>query len=61
MQIRIGYQLSYESPQPTPMILTLNVRSRRDHGPGRDRTIGGVALTRASGRVPHEYAFRLWL
>ncbi|MGA7119300.1 MAG: transglutaminase family protein, partial [Polyangiaceae bacterium] len=29
MQIRIGYQLSYECPQPTPMILTLNVHFSR--------------------------------
>jgi hypothetical protein len=25
MQIRVGYELNYEFPQPTPMILTLNV------------------------------------
>ncbi len=25
MQIRIGYELIYQCPQPTPMILTLNV------------------------------------
>ncbi len=29
MQIRIGYELSYECPQPTPMILTLNVHFSR--------------------------------
>ena len=25
MKIRIGYELIYDCPQPTPMILTLNV------------------------------------
>ena len=25
MYIRIGYELIYDCPQPTPMILTLNV------------------------------------
>jgi transglutaminase-like putative cysteine protease len=29
MQIRIGYELTYECPQPTPMILTLNVHFNR--------------------------------
>jgi transglutaminase-like putative cysteine protease len=29
MQIRIGYELSYECPQPTPMILMLNVHFSR--------------------------------
>ncbi len=29
MQIRVGYELIYECPQPTPMILTLNVHSSR--------------------------------
>jgi transglutaminase-like putative cysteine protease len=29
MQIRIGYELTYECPQPTPMILTLNVHFSR--------------------------------
>ena len=29
MQIRIGYQLTYDCPQPTPMILMLNVHSSR--------------------------------
>ncbi|MEZ5392512.1 MAG: transglutaminase family protein [Bryobacterales bacterium] len=29
MHIRIGYELIYECPQPTPMILTLNVHSSR--------------------------------
>jgi transglutaminase-like putative cysteine protease len=29
MQIRIGYELTYEFPQPTPMILTLNVHYSR--------------------------------
>jgi hypothetical protein len=29
MQIRLGYELIYECPQPTPMILTLNVHFTR--------------------------------
>jgi hypothetical protein len=29
MQIRIGYELSYECPPPTPMILTLHVHFSR--------------------------------
>ena len=29
MQIRIGYELIYECPQPTPMLLTLNVHYSR--------------------------------
>lgn len=29
MQIRIGYELVYECPQPTPMLLTLNVHFSR--------------------------------
>lgn len=29
MKIRIGYELTYESPQPVPMILTLNVHFSR--------------------------------
>ncbi len=29
MQIRVGYELIYECPQPTPMILTLNIHSTR--------------------------------
>ncbi|MGH8489432.1 MAG: transglutaminase-like domain-containing protein, partial [Gammaproteobacteria bacterium] len=29
MQIRIGYELIYDCPQPTPMILTLNVHFTR--------------------------------
>ena len=29
MLIRVGYELSYEFPQPTPMILTLNVHHSR--------------------------------
>lgn len=29
MQIRLGYELLYELPQPTPMILTLNVHHSR--------------------------------
>ena len=29
MQIRVGYELLYECPQPTPMILTLHIHSSR--------------------------------
>ena len=29
MQIRVGYELVYSCPQPTPMILTLNVHHSR--------------------------------
>ena len=29
MQIRVGYELIYECPQPTPMILTLNIHATR--------------------------------
>lgn len=29
MQIRLGYELIYECPQPTPMVLTLNIHSSR--------------------------------
>ena len=31
MQIRAGYEISYECPQPTPMILQLSVHSSRAH------------------------------
>lgn len=29
MQIRVGYELTYDCPQPTPMILTLNIHYSR--------------------------------
>src|SRR4051812_6435071 len=29
MQIRLGYELNYDLPQPTPMIVTLNVHHTR--------------------------------
>jgi transglutaminase-like putative cysteine protease len=29
MQIRVGYELVYDCPQPTPMILTLHIHSTR--------------------------------
>ena len=29
MRIRVGYELNYQLPQPTPMILTLNVHHTR--------------------------------
>jgi mRNA-degrading endonuclease RelE of RelBE toxin-antitoxin system len=28
MQIRVGYELIYNFPQPTPVILTLNITHR---------------------------------
>ena len=29
MRLRLGYELQYEFPQPTPIILTLNVHFSR--------------------------------
>ena len=29
MRIRVGYELAYDCPQPTPMILTLNIHYSR--------------------------------
>ena len=29
MQIRVGYELIYECPRPTPMLLTLNIHYSR--------------------------------
>ncbi len=29
MQIKVGYELIYQCPQPTPMILTLNIHYTR--------------------------------
>ena len=29
MQIRVGYELVYECPKPTPMLLTLNIHYTR--------------------------------
>ena len=29
MQIRLGYELIYECPQPTPMVLMLNIHFSR--------------------------------
>jgi transglutaminase-like putative cysteine protease len=31
IQIRVGYELIYECPNPTPMILTLQIHPTRDH------------------------------
>jgi hypothetical protein len=31
MKIRAGYEISYDCPQPTPMILQLNVHPSREH------------------------------
>ena len=56
MRIKVGYELEYDCPQPTPMILTLNIHYSRvsdllaarppDHqpgGPGHRRTATGSA------------------
>ena len=32
MKIRVGYKLVYECPQPTPMILMLNIHFTRVSG-----------------------------
>ena len=29
MRIRVGYEITYECPQPTPMLLMLNVHASR--------------------------------
>ena len=29
MQIRVGFEMVYDCPQPTPMILTLNIHYSR--------------------------------
>jgi hypothetical protein len=29
VQIRVGYEISYDTPQPTPMLLMLNVHPSR--------------------------------
>ena len=31
MQIRVGYELIYDFPQPTPMLLMLNIHHTRAH------------------------------
>ena len=58
MQIRLGYELIYNFPQPTPMILALNIHySRasdiiipdyRDHRSVRSRS-AGIAMASATG------------
>ena len=48
MQIRVGYELNYDLPQPTPMILTLNVHHSRVSdlvGPDHMRTMPAVPTT----------------
>jgi transglutaminase-like putative cysteine protease len=48
MQIRLGYELIYECPQPTPMILNLNVHQTRIADlirPDAMRTVPWVPLT----------------
>jgi len=40
MQIRVGFEMTYECPQPTPMILTLNVHfTRASDLVGRDELV----------------------
>jgi transglutaminase-like putative cysteine protease len=48
MQIRFGYELNYDLPQPTPMILTLNVHHSRVSdlvGPDHMKTTPAVPTT----------------
>ena len=48
MQIRVGYELAYECPQPTPMILALNVHFTRVSdlvAPDHIRTDPSVPIT----------------
>ena len=48
MQIRFGYELNYDVPQPTPMILTLNVHHSRVSdlvGPDHMKTTPSVPTT----------------
>lgn len=48
MQIRVGYELTYDFPQPTPMILTLNVHYSRASDlvhPDHMRTVPSVPMT----------------
>jgi transglutaminase-like putative cysteine protease len=48
MQIRVGYELNYELPQPTPMILTLHVHYSRASDmvrPDHMRTTPSVPMT----------------
>jgi transglutaminase-like putative cysteine protease len=52
MKIRIGYELEYECPKPTPMILTLNVHSSRMSDlvtPDRIMTDPPLLVSRFSG------------
>ena len=71
MQLRVGYELIYECPQPTPMLLTLNTHFSRvadivvpDHivtsPPLRSPPIGMDSGTgaAASWRPPARFAFR---
>ena len=44
MQIRVGYELNYDFPQPTPLILTLNIHYTPGLGPRPSRPPGGNAL-----------------
>src|SRR5208282_1900037 len=57
MQIRVGYELIYDFPQPTPMVLTLNIHYTR----ASDIVIPDLLTT--DPRVPLTAcpdAFRTW-
>ena len=54
MKIRVGYELNYDLPQPTPMIVTLNVHHSRVSDlvqPDYMRTTPAVMTGRIPGRV----------
>jgi hypothetical protein len=48
MQIRVGYELIYDCPQPTPMMLMLNIHHTR----ASDIVIPDHLTTTPSTRVP---------
>ena len=57
MQIRVGYELTYNLPQPTPMILTLNVHHSRVSdltGPDYMQTMPAVP------KAPYRDGFGNW-
>jgi hypothetical protein len=40
MQLRVGFEMIYDCPQPTPMIFNLNVHLHASIRPGRPRQPG---------------------
>jgi len=48
-QIRLGYALDYEFPQPTPMILTLNVHYSRASDLVQPYPSGNIATPSGTG------------